>query len=308
VLDGPRATNVAFVAERAWLVDLLDVIAAGEAAAPERVAAVLARWWSAREERLAAWAMTWDAGAERAALVADLASEPGLAARLASAPAVVRAEGLARLRRAAPFLRRMIEIRAPEVVRAGAAARCRAALDALDPAIAWPATPPPEIGTTTDAITDAAHARGEHSIEVIDLHLFAEHMTRAAHAGRPSVGLGEAFGATPEARRFADDGALGAPPPPAYPGLEWRVLAARCDLAFWASPRVALARTLAVPGAPPRILAFESSGLVTYAMQGDAIGAAVDESLRRAVAGLGPDDALVSFVWLDTDPAGPWIP
>jgi hypothetical protein len=287
VPDGPRATHVAFVAERAWLADLLDVIAAGEAAAPERVAAVLARWWSAREERLAARTVAWDADAERAAL---------------------RAEGLARLRRAAPFVRRMIELRAPEVVRAGTAARCRAALDALDPAIAWPATPPPEIGTTTDAITDAAHARGEHSIEVIDLHLFAEHMTRAAHAGRPSVGLGEAFGATPEARRFADDGALGAPPPPAYPGLEWRVLAARCDLAFWASPRVALARTLAVPGAPPRILAFESSGLVTYAMQGDAIGAAVDESLRRAVAGLGPDDALVSFVWLDTDPAGPWIP
>jgi hypothetical protein len=80
------------------------------------------------------------------------------------------------------------------------------------------------------------------------------------------------------------------------------------DLTFWASPAIALPRRIEVPTTPPRLVAAESSGPITYAVAGDAPGDGLLPELARRVAGLGPDRALLSFVWLSTETAGPWRP
>ena len=301
-IDGPRATHIAFETERAWITDVMRVLERGTEASLDDATAVLERWWASREARVAAW--TTELGAiQRGELVAALAAAPALAARIADAPPVVRAAPLAQLRERAPRYARLVELRSPPVVVEGTAAGIAAAITALDPAAAWIDEPPPPLGITTSPLPEDA-ADDEHNLEVVDLHRFVESMLRAAAAARAERGLGPAMQATPEAARFAAGG--GSPAPPAYPGVEWRMFSMNPDLGFWLSPRIALPRRLDAPGG--QLLVTESGGPVTYALHGDAAPAELDPAFAACVADLAPDHALVSFVWLDTDPAGPWSP
>jgi hypothetical protein len=305
-VDG--ATHVAVEIDRAWCDDVaaaLTAVVAGEVA---RLDVVLARWWQRREARLDVATVELDAEV-RGELVAALAGDDLFADLAASSPPTVRTDALARLRRVAPRLAALTGIGAPAIILDRQRVVCAQLLAELDPRAAREPVIVPEVGTTVDA-------GGE---EVVDLHGWLGHMLLAAQVDAPSVGLGDAFAARPEAVAFlagtggggdgggADDAAVTRPPPVRiWPGPV--TFAVRPDLAFWASPAIALPHRVEVPGEPPSLVVAESSGPITYAVADDAPGDALVPELAARVRGLGRDRALLSFVWLTTDPAGPWRP
>ncbi len=109
-------------------------------------------------------------------------------------------------------------------------------------------------------------------VEVVHLRLWMDRMLAAAHADGPDVGSGELDDAQRESAAFV------------------------------------LPRRFEVPGTPPRVMVAESSGPITWATAGDVPGEAVAPALAARVRGLGRDRALVSFVWMANDSAGPWRP
>lgn len=239
-----RAVHVAFEIERAWCEDVAGALV-GVARGDERaLAEVLARWWSAREARLAAATVTLDDGT------------------------VVRTHVWARLQERAPRLERLEQLGAPAIILDRERAVCARLRAELDPAVARTPEPPPSIGTTPDA---AGH-------EVVDLTAWFDAMLRAAHAGRADLGTGEIAAEA--------DVDTTVPAPQVWPGMS--TFAHLPALPLWTPPGPALPHRFEVPTEPPQLVVAESSGPVTYALDG---------------AG-----ARVSFVWLETEAAGPWRP
>lgn len=291
------AAHVAVEIDRAWCDDVMAALADVAAGSEGRLAVVLARWWQRREARLdvATLALGDDVRAE---LVAALAGEELFGELAATAPAVVRAGALAALRRVAPRLASLVAIDAPGVILDGQRVIVARLLAELDPRAPREHEPTPPVGVTGDAAGN----------DVVDLHAWLDRMLAAAVVDAPSVGLGEAFGARPEAVAFqaGGNGAARAVSVRIWPGLA--TLAVNPDLAFWASPAIALPHRIEVPTVPPALVAAEASGPITYAIAGDAVGEALVPALAERVRGLAKDRALLSFVWLATDSAGPWRP
>jgi hypothetical protein len=185
------ASHIAVEIDRAWCDDVTAALAEVAAGDEGKLAVMMARWWQRREQRLDV-ATTALGDALRAELTTALAGESLFADLAATAPAMVRTGALLSLRRAAPRLARLAEIGAPGVILDGQRVIVARLLADLDPATTREHEPTPEVGVTVDAAGN----------EVVDLHAWLDGMLAAAQVDEPSVGIGDAFGARPEAIAF----------------------------------------------------------------------------------------------------------
>jgi hypothetical protein len=298
------ASHVAVEIDRAWCDDVTAALAdvAASSGDPDldavinRLDRVLDRWWTRREARLDVATVPLD-DAVRAELVAALAGEELLPELAATAPVVVRTAALARLRMFARQLRALTDVGAPAMMLDAHRVHLARLLGELDPRAPRERDSTPLGGSVGDVAGN----------QVVDVNTWLDRMLVAAVVDAPSVGLGDAFGQRPEAKSFlAGNGEAPAVSVRVWPGLV--TLGVNPDLAFWASPAIALPHRIEVPAVPPALVAAESSGPITYAVAGDVLDAALVPELAERARGLAKDRALLSFVWLATDSAGPWRP
>lgn len=284
------ASHIAFEAERAWADDVIAALAAPDG---EALAAVLARWWARRDERLEAARLALSPR-EREHLRDQL--EPEHHGALDAVPATVRAAALHRVRLSAPMLQQLRELNAPAIVLGNQRATIAAQLAQLDPSSPWSSEPVP--------VLPRLPPEDEGGPERVDLHAWLDLALHAAQADAHEVGLGARFDVTPEAQAFHGHAGDSPPRPPMADGWQQTTFAMVPDLAFWSSPRIVLPRPLALPDG--RLVVTEAGGPVSVAFAGDRVAAALDGGLASRVRALAPDRVLISFVWLETDPAGPW--
>lgn len=262
-----EATHHAFVTEVAWLDDVTQALGAFARGDETSLDPALKRWWKAREERLERSRVALD-DAERRALASA-------APEVLAAPSVVRPDALDRVRTLVPRITALVRIHAPPIVLSEQRRLLAAAIDALDPARPFVPAPAPDV------------ARDEADQPLLDVWI--DTLLRAAVALRVDVGLGRLHELPP------------APPRAAWPGPT--TFAHAPDDAALDPPSLRLPRELTVRGL---CVVAASSGPITAAAHGDVIGAPADGRLVRLVHGLAPDEALVSFVWRTTEPAGPF--
>lgn len=207
--------------------------------------------------------------AERTALATS-------APEVLTAPSVVRPDALERVRTLVPRIAALIRIQAPAIVLAKQQSLLAAAIDALDPARPFVSAPPPDLVRDEDG--------------QLLLVAWIDTLLQAAVVLRADVGLGRLDELPP------------APPRAVWPGPT--TFAHAPDDATLDPVALRLPRTLTVHG---RCVVAESSGPITAAARGET-APSLDARLVRLVHGLAPDEALVSFVWRTTEPAGPFSP
>lgn len=270
--------RVAFVIPRRFVAAIERALAAYRPGGPTRVLErVYDDAWEAGALRRARDVVAF--GAARKELLELLAKEEALRERVREAPKMVRramVDAASNAARRLPPLRRLA---APEVVIAGTLANVERAVAGLDPAGPMPREERPplvEIG-----MVDVDPESGVHT------HAWLEAVLQ--HARDP---------ATLVWSRVAQVSRAKAPPielATMRPGIETTSFSVDPKLALWCRPDTTLPRVLD----ERRIVVGEAGGPATYAFAGDRPSSALDVAIAKRVHSLGPEDALVAFLWRD---------
>lgn len=263
----------------------LEAVEAALAAAPTQgfspLAEVLGAAFRAHEAQRATVTTHLDA-ARRAELVEALADLPELRARLLAAPDEVRAAMLVDVGRYAARRTALSRLSAPAVVLDGTTAALAEAVRALDPAAPFasaPAPAVPEIDLEDGRVRPNLHAW---------LELVLEH---AREQGSIAV-----------EGRIAEAPAEGAPDPSMRPDIESTCFGMRPVRAWWLPRAITLPRQID----HGRTVVGFAGGPVTWATGDDPAPSGVEGTLAQRLAALGPDQALVSFLAMDTGVDVPW--
>lgn len=270
--------RVAFVIPRRFVDAIERALASYRAGGPTRVLEkVYADAWKVGALRRARDVVAF--GGARKELLMLLANDEALRERVREAPKVVRRAmvdaALNGGRRLAPLRR----LAAPEVVIGGTLANVERAVAGLDPAGPLPRekrAPLVEVG-----VVDVDPESGVHT------HAWLESVLQ--HARDPSTLVWSRV--TKVARTKAPRIDLAS----MRPGIDTTSFSIEPKPALWCRPDTTLPRILD----ERRIVVGEAGGPATYAFAGDAPSKELDAAIAKRVRALGPDDALVAFLWRD---------
>jgi len=245
------------------------------------LAEVLGAVWNEHRARREAVTVPFDAE-RRGALLDALASAPELQGRLAAAPDVVRAAVLTEVGQHSARLAALVRLVAPSVVLGATRAVLGQAIDALDPSHALSSEDPPPVPETDDG--DGRVQPNVHAW----LELVLEHAREA-----DSVQVTQHLAAEP------DDVA---PDPRMRPGIENTCFGMRPLHAWWMPRAIRLPRQVD----QGRIVAGFAGGPVSWASGDDPVPSGVETHLSRRLSQLRADQALVSFLAMETGVDVPW--
>lgn len=244
------------------------------------LAEVLGAVWTEHRARRDQVTVPFDAE-RRFALLDALSSVPELRGRLAAAPDVVRAAMLAEVGRHSARLAALVRLVAPSVVLGATRAVLAQAIDGLDPRNELSFEEPPPVPETDDdgRISPNVHAW---------LELVLEHAREADSVQVTQHVAAEPAEVTPDKRM--------------RPGIESTCFGMRPLHAWWMPRAIRLPRQVD----QGRIVAGFAGGPVSWGSGDDPAPSGVETALARRLSQLRADQALVSFLAMETGVDVPW--
>jgi hypothetical protein len=263
----------------------LEAVEAALAAAPTQgfspLAAVLGAAFRAHEAQRAT-VTTLLEPTRRAELAEAMADLPVLRAAFEAVPDVVRAAMLVDVGRCSARRAALVRLSAPAVVIDGTTAALAEAVHGLDPALPYDPAPVPRVPET-----DLEDGRVRPNLHAW-LELVLQHVREQ--------------GSIEVQGRLAEAPAEGAPDPTMRPDIESTCFGMRPLRSWWLPRAITLPRQID----HGRTVAGFAGGPVTWATGDDPAPSGVEAALAQRLAALGPDQALVSFLAMDTGVDVPW--